>query len=241
MSQQNSEVKSHILVVDDEQVILRIVALFLEQAGYHVSTVTSTEEAYRLIDNFKFDVIMTDVMMPGEDGISFLAKTHQSLPDVPIIIMTGFAQLQMAVNSIKNGAFDFVHKPFDFEYLRHVVRKAVTYTGLRRMEKNYLSELEEAVARRTVELNQALAQLKATRATLLKAASDKIDFMTTMAHEMRVPMNGVVNALDLLVKADLPAPQQEQADNARRAAEDLVELVDRLLSFSDGVDRCNAG
>lgn len=237
MSPHNGERKPHILVIDDEQDILRVVALCLEQFGYSVSTATSTEEAYCLISNFEFDVVLTDVMMPGEDGISFLARIHQILPDVPIIIMTGFAQLQMAVNAIKNGAFDFIHKPFDFDYLRQVMRKAVTYASLRRLEKKYREELEEAVARRTDELKHALAQLEATRATLLKAASDKTEFMTTMTHEMRTPMNGVIGALDLLADAELAGPQQEYLCLARQAADNMVELVDRVLSFSSGVGR----
>ncbi len=237
LSLRNDELKPHILVIDDEQDILRIVTLCLEQSGYDVSTANSAEEAYCLISNFEFDAILTDVMMPGEDGISFLARIHQILPDVPVIIMTGFAQLQMAVNAIKNGAFDFIHKPFDFEYLRQVMRKAVTFSSLRSMERNYRVELEEAVDRRTVELERALAQLDATRASLLKAANDKTEFMTKMTHELRTPMNGVIGALDLLADADLQGSQQEYLCLARQAADNMVELVDRLLSFSSGVGR----
>lgn len=237
MSPLNGERKPHILVVDDEQDILRVVTLCLEQFGYSASTATNTEEAYCLISNFEFDAIMTDVMMPGEDGIKFLAKIHQILPDVPIIIMTGFAQLHMAVDAIKSGAFDFIHKPFDFDYLSQVMRKAVTYTSLRRLEKNYREELEEAVSRRTEELKLALSQLDATRATLQKAASDKTEFMTTMTHEMRTPMNGVIGALELLADTELSGPQQEYLYLARQAAGNMMELVDRLLSFSGGVGR----
>lgn len=237
MSPYNCVRESRILIIDDEQNILRMLSRCLEQSGYVVTAVTSTQEAYGLLGTVEFDAIMTDVMMPGEDGISFLAKIHQILPDVPVIIMTGFAQLQMAVNAIKNGAFDFIHKPFDFAYLRQVLRKAVTYSRLRRMEKNYRAKLEDAVARRTDELKYALAQLESTRATLLKAARDKTEFMTTMTHEMRTPMNGVIGALELLADAELPGPQREYLCLARQSAENMVELVERVLSFSDGVGR----
>ncbi|HEY3309891.1 MAG TPA: ATP-binding protein [Desulfuromonadaceae bacterium] len=230
--------KPHILVIDDEEDILRLIKIGLEQqSGYDVSTTISTEEAYCLISNFEFDVIMTDVMMPGEDGISFLAKVHQILPDVPIIVMTGFAQLQMAVNAIKNGAFEFIHKPFDLIYLRQVIRKAVTYASLRRMEKDYRIELEQAVTHRTDELKHALAQLEAMRATVLKASSDKTEFLTTITHEMRTPMNGIIGALDLLADADLSGSQLEYLCLARQSADNMMELVDRVLSFSSGVGR----
>jgi len=237
MSQHDCAGEAHILIIDDEQNILRMLTRCLEQSGYKVTTVPCAEEAYGLLGTIEFDVIMTDVMMPGEDGISFLSKIHQILPDVPVIIMTGFAQLQMAVNAIKNGAFDFIHKPFDFAYLRRVLRKAVTYTSLRRMEKNYRIKLEDAVARRTDELKHALGQLETTRASLLKAARDKTEFLSTMTHEMRTPMNGVIGALDLLADAGLPDPQREYLCLARQSADNMVELVDRVLSFSDGLGR----
>lgn len=229
--------KPHILVVDDEQDILQMVSMCLEQDGFRVSSVMCAEEAYRFMDAHEYNVILTDVMMPGEDGIRLLAKIHERFPDVPVIIMTGFAQLQIAVNAIKNGAFDFIHKPFDFAYLRNVVNKAVEYANLRRMEKNYRAELEEAVACRTKELQNALIQLEASRSSLLKAASDKTNFMTTITHEMRTPMNGVVGALDLLADTGLSGPQWEYLVMARQSADNMLALVDRLLSFSDSVGR----
>lgn len=229
--------KPHILVVDDEKDILQMVSMCLEQDGFRVSSVMCAEEAYRFMDANEYNVILTDVMMPGEDGIRLLAKIHERFPDVPVIIMTGFAQLQIAVNAIKNGAFDFIHKPFDFAYLRNVVNKAVEYANLRRMEKNYRAELEEAVACRTKELQNALVQLEASRSSLLKAASDKTNFMTTISHEMRTPMNGVVGALDLLADTGLSGPQGEYLVMARQSADNMLALVDRLLSFSDSVGR----
>jgi len=227
----------HILVVDDEEDVLRMVSVCLNQSDYRVCTAGSAEEAYRLVEGYEFDAIITDVMMPGEDGIEFLAKVHQRQPDVPVIVMTGFAQLQTAVNAIKNGAFEFICKPFDLLHLRQVIGKAVEYAGLRRMEKNYRAELEEMVARRTDELKNALAQLEESRASLLQAACDKSEFMSTITHEMRTPMNGVIGALDLLADAGLSGTQREYLFLARQAADNMLELVDRMLSFSDGVGR----
>lgn len=230
----------HILAVDDEPDILRMVTLCLKQAGYRISTAKCTEDAYSLTNGTEFDAIITDVMMPGEDGIAFLARIHQHLPGIPVIIMTGNAQLQMAVNAIKNGAFDFIHKPFDFSYLRAVVDKAVTYTRLLRMERNYLAELERTVACRTEELKRALLQLDENSQLLLHAASEKSEFMATITHEMRTPMNGVIGALELLADAGLKGAQSEYLLLARQAADNMVDLVDRLLSFADGATRISA-
>jgi signal transduction histidine kinase len=151
--------------------------------------------------------------------------------------MTGYAQLQMAVNAIKNGAFDFIHKPFDFAYLRMVVEKAVNYSKLLQMEKNYRADLERMVAERTDELKVALAQLNSARMSLLKAANDKSEFMATVTHEMRTPMNGVIGGLDMLADAGLVGAQREYLLLARQAADNMMELVDRMLSYADGVGR----
>lgn len=226
-----------ILVIDDDQEILQMVSLCLMQAKYRVSQATSSEDAYRLMESNEFDAILSDVMMPGEDGITFLGKVHQSLPDVPVIIMTGYAQLQMAVNAIKNGAFDFIHKPFDFTYLRKVIEKAVNYSKLLRMEKNYRVELEQTVAERTAELKNAMSQLDSARMALLKTANDKSEFMATITHEMRTPMNGVIGGLDLLEDAALVGVQREYLLLARQAADNMVELVDRMLSFAGSAGR----
>jgi signal transduction histidine kinase len=226
----------HILVIDDEDGVRKTVRLYLEQAGYRASTVDSAEGAWRLLGKDGPDVILTDVMMPGEDGLSFLAKVHQRLPDVPVVIMTGYAHLQIAVDAIKNGAFDFIHKPFDFSYLRQVVGKAIEYSSLRRMEKCYRAELEETVALRTNELKNALMQLDTARESLLKAAREKNEFMTTITHEMRTPMNGVVGALDLLADADLSGTAGEYVLLAKEAAGNMVTLVNQLLSFSGRTD-----
>jgi len=224
----------HVLVVDDEESILGMVRLFLEQSGNRVSAAQSAEAAHQLLGMVEPDAILTDVTMPGEDGLTFLAKVHQRLPDVPVVIMTGFAQLQTAVDAITNGAFDFIRKPFDFFQLHQVVTRAVEHSSLRRMEKRYRAELEETVALRTDELKQALAQLEATRELLLKAASDKSEFMTTITHEMRTPMNGVIGSLDLLADSGLSGAQCEFVLLARQAADNMVELVNQLLAFSSG-------
>ena len=144
MHQQDTEQpKPHVLVVDDEIEIRQMVAHCLQKAGFDVSTAENAESAYKLLGLGSYYAIVTDVMMPGEDGISFLGRVHRTWPEIPVILMTGYAQLQMAVNAIKNGALDFVYKPFDFDHLRKIVERAVNYTQLLRMEKNYRSELEE--------------------------------------------------------------------------------------------------
>lgn len=222
-----------ILIVDDEREILDITALCLKQSGYLVKTAQSAEEATELMKTEQFTAILTDVMMPGEDGISFLGRIHDSFPDLPVIIMTGFAQMQIAVNAIKHGAFDFINKPFDIPYLRKVVEKAIKYSALVQRDKQYKAELERTVATRTEELTTALRQLDYAHRALLQAANQKNEFIATISHEMRTPMNGVIGGLDLLEDAGLIGPQREYLLLVRQAAENMLSLVERMLAFSD--------
>ncbi|MSN24310.1 MAG: response regulator [Geobacter sp.] len=165
------KLEPHILVVDDEPEIRKVVMLYLQQCGFRVSNAESAENGYQLLKKERFDVVVTDVMMPGEDGISFLSKVQQSHPEIPVILMTAYAELQMALEAIKNGAYEFIQKPFDFDILRKVVDKAVNYSKLQHAEKGERVELEKMLAARTAELENARVQLDLAHAKILKSVT----------------------------------------------------------------------
>jgi len=153
-----------ILILDDEEQIRLVISRHLVKCGYLVSTAANAAEAYDLLDTLRFEAIVSDVFMPGEGGISFLGNVRQRMPDVPVIIMTGHVELQLAIDAIKNGAFDFIQKPFDPGYLRRVVDRAVEYATLRRLEQNYRAELEQTVVSliRRVQVCSGLQRKKAS-------------------------------------------------------------------------------
>jgi len=234
-TQAKDQVMQRVMVVDDEPEICQMIALHLDKSGLRTTTLDNVCDAYNLLQQETFDAIVTDVMMPEEDGISFLGRVHQSWPDIPVILMTGYAQLPMAVDAIKKGAFDFVHKPFDFGHMRTIVERAVNYNKLQRMEKNYRAELEETVVRRTLELKNAIAELDGARSALLKSATDKNDFMSTISHEMRTPMNGVVGGLSLLENEISTSKGKEYLEIVQESAASMVSLIDQLLTFGKGI------
>ena len=151
--QEIEQVKPRILVVDDEARFCQPLAEYFQEIGFITSTADNAADAYSLLLQEPYDAIVTDVKMPGEDGISLLGRVRQTWPEIPVIIMTGHAQLEMAIEALKIGAFDFVQKPFRFDYMVKIVERAVDYARLQRMEKNYHTELEQTVAQRTDELN----------------------------------------------------------------------------------------
>ncbi len=232
--------KSHVLVVDDENEICQMVSLCLQKAGHDVTVASSAEAAFELLGLIEFDAIVTDVMMPGQDGITFLGRVHCAWPDTPVILMTGYAQLQMAVNAIKKGAFDFIHKPFDFDHLRKIVERALNYAKLQKMEINYRNELEKVVTERTLQLKNAMIELEYLRAEQLRSATEKSNFMSNISHEMRTPMNGVVGALDLLSDGGIGGIQAEYLEMARQSANSMLAMINQLLTFNDGVGGAGA-
>ena len=222
----------HILVVDDDPDICQMISLCLKKNNFRVTCAGNTAEACLTLVQDQYDAIISDVMMPGEDGIAFLSRVHQAWPDIPVVLMTGHAQLQMTIDAIKNGAYDFVHKPFDFDFLLKIVQRAVNYSKLQRMEKNYRAELEDTVARRTAELKESMAELDYAREALQNAATSKSTFMSTVSHEMRTPMNGVIGSLELLAEEVEAGAASEYLSMARESADRMMTLIDQLLSYN---------
>lgn len=150
---------SHILVVDDDFMTLDATAQLLERQGYQVSVVDNADKALAFVRDNPVDAVLTDINMPGVSGIELLELLHGREPDIPVILMTAYAELEMAVEAIKKGTFDFLIKPYKPLQLYHSIKKAVDYRRLARMEMNYRIELEETVKIRTAELKEASREM----------------------------------------------------------------------------------
>jgi putative two-component system response regulator len=149
-----------LLIVDDDPYVLESISALLKEFGYHVRTCQNALDALEQVKKLGFDVVLTDIKMPAVTGIELLRHIHVFNPQIPVILLTAFAELDVAVDAIKRGAFDFITKPYNPEYLVHAVEKAVKYTKLIQMEKNYKDMLEETVRKRTQELADALQMVK---------------------------------------------------------------------------------
>ena len=148
------------LIVDDDQSILNFISIFFRDYGYHVVGCSNAGEALVALEKKRFDVVLTDITMPDISGIELLEKIHTANKEIPVILMTGYPDLNKAIEAIKKGAFDFIVKPYNPDYLIHSVKKAVNYYRLMQMEKDYKIRLEKDVAQRTQELAKALSMVK---------------------------------------------------------------------------------
>jgi len=118
------EKKISILIVDDEESVRESLNLWFTEDGYHVECAENAKQALSILESTVFDIILTDLKMPGMDGLELLRRIKTLNKDSIIIVMTAFATVDTAVKALKDGAFDYVTKPFDPDDLSHLIRNA---------------------------------------------------------------------------------------------------------------------
>ena len=120
----------HILLVDDEDDLRTASVQGLELAGFSVRGFASAEEVLSRV-GYDFDgLVMTDIRMPGMDGMSLMNRIHEIDPDIPVVLLTGHADVQLAVRAMREGAYDFVEKPFTLQHLGDIARRALDRRAL---------------------------------------------------------------------------------------------------------------
>ncbi len=132
---------ARILVVDDEEIVVRSCVRILAEGNYVVESVSDGWEALRKIDETQYDVIVLDIMMPKIDGLEVLQQVKERHPDTDVIMMTGLSQIQTAVKAMKLGAFDYLSKPFDPDQLKLVVDRALERQRLLKENRDLKSEV----------------------------------------------------------------------------------------------------
>jgi putative two-component system response regulator len=171
--------KGTILVVDDDPYVLESLSTLLKESGYKVLTCQNAGDAEAIVRKIDFDAILTDIKMPNVTGLELLQCIHAGNPQIPVILMTAFAELDIAVDAIKRGAFDFITKPYNPAYLVHSVEKAVKYARFVELEKNYKAMLENTVRLRTRELADALEQVKNMNAEIIRRLTAVAEYRDT--------------------------------------------------------------
>lgn len=148
-----------IFVVDDDRFVLESVTALLTEFGFTVRAFSNGQEAVRQFVMEPVDLVLTDINMPIMDGLELLEKIRFLDKETPVVLMTAYADLDVAVKAIQKGAFDFIIKPYRPPALAHTVEKGVNFKRLTQIEKNYKAELERTVETRTAELNAALGEI----------------------------------------------------------------------------------
>ncbi len=132
-----------ILIVDDERNYLLVLEALLSEEGYQVITAESAQSGLEIIREHDLDVIITDMKMPGIDGMEFLERIRLRQPVLPVIMMTAFGSVEKAVEAMRKGAFDYILKPFKNEELKFTIRKAIDHYQLIRKNRQFARELQD--------------------------------------------------------------------------------------------------
>ncbi len=134
---------ARILIVDDEKIALKNLEHVMRKEGYEVVGTQSGQNALRLLEEQRFDVVLTDLRMEKVDGMQILKRCHELYPDIEVIMITGYATLESAVNAMKHGAFHYIAKPFKLDEVRKVVKEAYEKVRLKHENAQLREQIEK--------------------------------------------------------------------------------------------------
>lgn len=150
-----------ILVVDDEETIREVVCSMLTVANYKCRQAASGIEALALLESGEeFELMLSDLMMADLDGLGLLERTKEKFPDMPVVMVTAVHDISVALAAIRNGAYDYLLKPFEREQLLATVRRALENRRLKLENRRYQTSLESLVAERTAHLRKVMVELE---------------------------------------------------------------------------------
>jgi signal transduction histidine kinase len=210
----------YVLIVDDDTALLEALpqALSLRLTAVQVDTSDSALNALDLIQEHDYDAIVSDIKMPGMDGLALLAKIQELRPETPTLLITGHGEHDLAVQALRGGAYDFIQKPIDRDYMVAALHRAIQTRRLhlqladqqRALELHALS-LERIVENRTRELVEA------------NASKDK--FLSMVAHELKTPITILKGRTQLLQRR---VTRERLDDVVSLGLKDIERSINRL-------------
>jgi response regulator RpfG family c-di-GMP phosphodiesterase len=198
-------IRERILIVDDEEATLHLLMSLLRNSGYEVHGVSSGAEALECLSSQgEMNLLLSDLMMSELDGIGLLEESKNRFPDMPVIFVTAVNDISVALAALRNGAYDFLMKPFEREQLLAVIRRSLEHRRLKLENREYQNKLESLVAARTGELNQSLSELERIYDSTLELAGDLMGLKDPAreAHARRVTSFAIALARGLRLSAD---------------------------------------
>jgi len=200
---------ANVLIVDDEKVIRHVCQLSLEKAGYHLELAEHGMQAIELLHaGREFDIILTDLKMPALDGMALLKTVKRDYPHIEVVIMTGFATIESAIDAMKLGAYDFILKPLKTDQIRMVVNKC--------SEKIRLSQENVALRRANAKLRE------------LKVMKEK--FIAITSHELRTPVSHLRGYLNIITDQAFETLGEHDKKECQRVMHNAVADLEQIVT-----------
>ncbi len=214
-----------ILVTDDELNTLKTLSANLEDMGYRVSTATTGKEALALIRKRGFNIVIADIKLPDISGLEILETAKELNPETAVIMITGHASIETAVNAINEGAYAYILKPVTMSELETTLKNALREQRLLNENRELVESLQQS-NKRMEEANRALEQV----------SQAKSDFTARMSHELRTPLNSIIGFSEVLLSKKMSpadrATHEEFLGYIHISAEHLLHLIDSILDLS---------
>ena len=195
--------QSKILIIDDEEVVLDSCTRILKNGAFKIATASNGLSGLELVKEFQPDLIYVDLKMPGISGIEVIEKIRESDPTIVVIVITGFATVSSAVEAMKNGAYDFLPKPFTPDEFRLITQRGLDKRGL---------ILE------TIQLRREKEMLRE-------------QFAAIVSHELKAPLGAVQQNLYVLISELSNQLTEDQKDRFGRMQINISDLINLILTW----------
>jgi signal transduction histidine kinase len=210
----------HILLVDDDPALLQALpqAISLRMTGVQVQTAADASTALTLLREQEYDAIVSDIKMPGMDGLTLLSKIAKLYPETPVLLITGHGEHDLAIQALRGGAYDYILKPIDRDDFSASLHRALHTRRLRRqiqVQQRALEWYALSLEQRVEERTQELIALNATKDALL----------STVAHELASPLTSLKGMTQLV---DRQLQRAGNAEKTRCNVGDMMRSIDRL-------------
>ena len=217
-----TEQRPVILLIDDDTGMRETLMDILAEEEYSIKPFAGGAEAVKEIRKGEFDIIIADLKLPDVGGMQILKEAKEVNPESAVIMMTGYASLESAVDALNAGAFSYIIKPFNPDEVKVVIKKAIHQIILFKENRMLIDELQFSNRKLETVIND-----------LNKANQLKSQFLANMSHEIRTPINAIMGFTDLLLEND------ELADTYKRDvlrisinAQHLLTLINDILDLS---------
>jgi len=216
------------LVVDDDQFIVNLIRSFLEEASYNVLCALDGEEALKLFEKEKVDILITDIKMPGINGFELIEKVRAINDDLEVIVITGYGSADIIIESLRRGVSDFIEKPFRISTILKAIKKPIERVELK--EKKATLEQELKAKEKRLLHQEKLASLGRLLAGIAHEINNPITFIKGNLQNMQLFWNGFEQAF-LSIDSNWKIGTYEKEDAIKsftNLLKDAVQGVDRV-------------
>jgi len=220
----------HILLVDDDPVLLQALphTISLRMSGVQVETADAANLALEMVQQQEYDAVVSDIKMPGMDGLDLLEKVLERYPDIPVLLITGHGEHELAIRALRGGAYDYIQKPIDRDDFVASLSRALQMRQMRRQIQvqqraleQYTFSLERQVEQRTHEVVE------------VHAAKDAV--LDAMTQELEVPLT---NLKEVMLVLDRHLRRVDGVENVRK---DLMVMEQSVRQIESLVLKLKAG